>query len=99
MNLCTQQNEDPIHLHVLSEDGIEKQGGIFADITPLKEALVIDTTLTQLDNNPKRQTATSVSRIRCYRKVRPVDIIYLKKMPLFQDLNHLFVGLVSQDHQ
>lgn len=88
-------NEDPIHLHVLSEDGIEKtEEGIFADITPLKEALVIDTTLTQLDNNPKESKLPQVLAVSdAIEKVRPVDIIYPKEDAIIPGFKPLVRGV------
>lgn len=88
-------DDDPIRLHIISEDGIEKtEEGIFADISPLKEALVIDTTLTQLDNNPEDTTKPQVLAVSdAIEKVRSVDIIYPKENAVIPGLRPLVRGV------
>lgn len=88
-------DDDPVRIHILSEDGIEKtEEGLFADISPLEEALVIDTTLTQLDNNQKSDEKPQVLAVSdAIEKVRPVDIIFPKEDAVIPGLRPLVRGV------
>ncbi len=87
--------DEAVRIHIISEDGIEKtEEGLFADVSPLKEALVIDTALTQLENTPVDESEPQVLAVSdSIEKVSPVDIVYPKENAVIPGFRPLVRGV------
>ena len=66
-------DDEPVRIHVITEDGIEKtEEGLFADISPLQEAIIVDTSLAQLDNTPQDSSNPQVLAVSdAIERVKP----------------------------
>ena len=87
--------DEPIRLHVISEDGTEKtEEGLFADITPLQEAIIVDTTLTQLRNTPKDASNPQVLAVSdSIERVKAVDVVFPKENAIIPGFRPLVRGV------
>lgn len=87
--------DEPIRLHVIAEDGTEKtEEGLFADISPLQEAIIVDTTLTQLRNTPKDESKPQILGVSdSIERVKAVDIVFPKENAIIPGFRPLVRGV------